>query len=243
MRTFLPALTAAALLASTVLPASADAVFDFYKLGRGVAGGDFRPTDGVACTGADLCSSAVDAGQRSGDLTYVSNGVTAVATGSYNGGSAAVVQDSDGGWTSTIGAGLGVYHLTGNTSDDNITTGEMLTISFDQIVRLTSIGLRSDGHNFTAWSIGATFLFDGVSTTLPLNIGRVALDRVGQSFSFAFGGASADQFYLSSMAVQTINPPQEATVPEPGSAALLLAALGAVGVAGRRRRGKPAQAA
>ena len=239
MRTFLSAI-AATLLAGASLPACADAVFDFYKLGRGAAGGDFRPIDGIVCSGSDLCSSNVDWGVRGGDLTFVAGGVTARATATYRGAAAAVVQDSESGWTSSHSAGLGVYHTSWNSSDDNITSGETLTVTFDRAVRLTSIGLRSDGHNFTGWASDATFLFGGHSMALPDNIGSIALDLIGQSFSFAFGGSHADQFYLSSMSVQTPLP-DASTVPEPAGFALMLAGLGALGWTGRRR-GQPANA-
>ena len=216
-----PAALAATVLALLGTPASADAVFDFYKLGRGA--GDFLSSDGIACTGADRCSSNVDAGVRNGDLTFSAGGITARATGTHNGQVAATVQDSDAGWTASIGAGLGVYHASGQTDDDNITAGEQLTLTFDRIVRLTSIGLRAEGHNFTGWDSNATFLFNGASMLLPDNVGRVALDLVGQSFTFAYGGSFADQFYLASMSVAEV--PAQITVPEPGSLALLLAGL------------------
>lgn len=233
---------AAACAAFVSLPAAADTVFDFYKLGRGA--GDFVSSDGIACTGADRCSSNVDAGVRNGDLTFQSGGITAVATGTSGGQTAAVVQDSDGGWTSSAGAGLGVYHLTGDSSDDNITSGEVLTLTFDRIVRLTSIALRADGHNYTAWDPRATFLFNGVSMLLPDDVGSISLHGVfGQTFTFAFGGgAFADQFYLASASV--LPGREEITVPEPGGLALLATALGALGWASRRRdAAKPAQRA
>lgn len=217
---------ASALLGIAALPASA-AQFDFYKLGRGAVNGDFLPTNGVACTGGDLCSSNVDGAVFGGNLSFTDGGVTAVATSSFASGASSVVQDHDGGWTASIGAGLGVYHKTGDTSDDNITSGETLTITFDQVVTLTSVGLRAEGHNFTGWGAGKTFLLDGVQTTLPQDTGSIAVDMTGNVFTFAYGGTNADQFYLASL---TVTP-----VPEPASVAMVLAGLGFVGVAQRRR--------
>lgn len=225
-------LIAAALVAIAAVPASATTTaatttFDFYKLGRGAAQ-DFRPTDGVVCTGGDLCSSDIDHAKLGGDLTFKKDGITSFATASYDGKVATVIQDATSNWTSTSGAGLGVYHLSGVNSDDNITLGEKLTLSFDQMVDLSSIGLRADGHNFTNWATGATFLLNGVSTLLPDNIGSIALNLTGMSFDFAYGGAKPSQFYLASATV--------APVPEPGTYALMLGGLGVAAFVARRRR-------
>lgn len=216
-----PHLLAAAVIGACSVPALA-ANFDFYKLGRGA--GDFVPTAGASsCTGGDLCSTI------GGTMTFASGGLTANATGTYNLGNATVVQDHESSWSASSGAGLGVYHNRSDTSDDNITFGESLTITFSQVVNLTSIGLRSDGHNYTGWSTGATFLLNGVSTLLPQNVGSISTDMTGQVFSFAFGGAHPDQFYLASL---TAVP----AVPEPGTYALLAAGLGVVSLVARRRR-------
>lgn len=224
------------------VPAAPATVFDFANLKANNQPG-FKPTDGIACSGADLCSSNVNGNVFGGDLTFVKNGLTVLASGSYNGSAfgsrAAVVQDAEGGYNGllsgagAIGAGLGVYHRKDN-SDDNITTGEALKLSFSSVVNLSSVGLRSDGHNTTSWINGAKFQysFDNVQWTtalLPRSVGQIALSHTGSDFYFRFGGGQkADQFYLSSMTVTA--------VPEPETFALLLAGLGLVGAAVRRRK-------
>ena len=227
----LPKLFAAA-LATALLP-SAAASFDFANLKyNGIVNSGFLPSDGIPCTGGDLCSSNVNGGVLNGDLTFSSGGVTVYATGSYNGNMAAVVQDHENGYNAAnkIGAGLGVYHLSNNSSDDNITVGEMLTLTFSQMVNLTSISLRSDGHNVSGWNAGSTFLFNGASMALPIGVGDIALNFTGTQFTFAYGGRNPDQLYLSGLTATQ--------VPEPGTLALMLAGLGATGFVARRRRSR-----
>lgn len=215
-------------LALAALPAAAADDFDFYKLGRGAL--DFLPTDGVPCTAGDLCSSNVDGGIFGGDLTFSVGSITVHATSSYGDFPSSVVQDHEPNWSATTGAGLGVYHTQPvDNSDDNITEGETLTLTFDQVVHLDAIGLRAEGHNFTGWDDGATFLFNGGSMLLPKGTGSIdSLGLSGSVFTFAYGGRQADQFYLSSVSVSA--------VPEPEVFALMLGGFGALGFVARRRR-------
>ncbi|MEO8351989.1 MAG: hypothetical protein ABI680_09670 [Chthoniobacteraceae bacterium] len=219
---------------------SASAVdFDFYKLGRG--GLDFLPTDGIAATGGDLTSSNVLGGIFDGDLTFTIGSLTAYATGTHNGSSAAVIQDAEAGWDNVRGdgAGLGVYqskyggsmHPNIDTSDDNVTSGETLTITFNQQVKLTAIGLSAEGHNTTNWFAGATFLLDGVSTALPTGSGIINLNETGSVFTFAFDDSrTGDQFYLASLTASAV-PEGGATLALLGLSTLTLGAL-------RKRLGK-----
>lgn len=241
MRIF-SALTLLALTSAPVV-AAPTVVFDFanLKYSGGVNTG-FLPTDGVACSGGDLCSSNI-ASSLSGDLTFSNGGLTVHAKGSYNGSAygsgAAVVQDHDNGYNGklsgvdAIGAGLGVYHKKSDTSDDNITSKEAIWLHFDQVVDLSSVGFRAEGHNTTGWISNATFQYSFDNATwftglLPKNVGQFALDHTGQDFYFKFGGKDADQFYISSMTVSA--------VPEPETYAMLLAGLGLVGFSLRRKR-------
>lgn len=233
----------------------AAATFDFANLtydGSGTALSDFagfKPTSGTFCTGGDLCSSNVNGGVLGGNLSYQSGGITVLATGFYNGGTASVVQDHDNGYNGLLfgstanGAGLGVYHRVNPTdnSDDNITAGEMLKLSFDQVVTLSDVGMRAEGHNTTSWLTNASFEYSTNGTTwisalLPdnnvvgnANAGRFVLGLTGQDFYFRYGGTSPiDQFYISSVTV--------AAVPEPEIYALMGLGLGLMGFMARRRK-------
>ena len=184
----------------------------------------------MKCTGGDLCSSNVDGKALNGDVTFISGGLTAKATGWYNGKQVVAIQDHENRYnlTSLIGAGLGVNHVSGNSSDDNITTRETLIVTFDQVVKLTSISLRSEGHDVIDLGANSVLLLNSSSTRLPLNVGSISTSLVGTTFCFAFGGSKADQFYLSGMTA--------AAVPEPETYALKLAGLAAVGFVACRRK-------
>ncbi len=234
---------------------AAGTVFDFANLtydGSGTALSDFsgfKPSDGIFCTGGDLCSSNVNGGVLGGDLTFQSGGITVYATGTYNGGTATVVQDHENGYNGLLygstatGAGLGVYHKVNPTdnSDDNITAGETLKLSFDQVVTMSEFGMRAEGHNTTAWLANASFEYSTNGTTwisalLPdndivgnTNAGKFVLGLSSQDFYFRYGGTlPIDQFYISSV---TVTP-----VPEPEVYAMLGLGLGLMGWAARRRR-------
>lgn len=212
-----------------VLPASA-ANFYFYKLSNPQIGSDFLPNNGSVLSG-DIVST------MGGYLEYTSDGLTLQATGTLAGSPVAVVQDHENGWDADTGAGLGVYKVLSplDTSDDNITSREKLTITFDQEVTIERIDLRAEGHNINGWFTGATFLLNGVQTTLPDGIGYLDVNMTGTEFTFAFddsvdtaGALRGDQFYLAAL---TASP---STVPE-GGASVALFGLGLAGLSLVRR--------
>jgi hypothetical protein len=228
------------ILASAVLAApavQAQTVFDFANLTNGNSS-NFLPTNGVNCTGDDKCSSDVSS-VLNGTLSFASGGITVNATAAYGGSLfgtiAAVVQDHENGYNNTtgIGAGLGVYHQLNNNSDDNITVGEALKLSFNQAVTISAIGLRDDGHN-TSFSSGTRFdySFDNLNWTTANLTSSVALNHTGQDFYIRYGETNGAQFYLSSMTVTA--------VPEPETYAMLMAGLGVIGFMSRRRKARKA---
>jgi hypothetical protein len=224
------------ILAGTVLAApavQAQTVFDFANLTDGGAS-NFLPTNGVNCTNGDKCSSDVSS-VLEGTLSFASGGITVNASASYLGSTfgtiAAVVQDhynpSNHGET---GAGLGVYHTKVNiNSDDNITTGEALKLSFNQDVTISAIGLNDDGHN-TSFTSGTKFdySFNNINWLSNDLTSSVALNHTGRDFYIRYGATNGAQFYLSSMTV--------AAVPEPETYAMLMAGLGVIGFMSRRRK-------
>jgi hypothetical protein len=233
-------LLAATLLGAIVGPASAAvAVFDFanlkYNSSTGFSG--FLPNETLSsgywnCTKGDICSSNLDAGiiGGGGDLKYVSSGIGVTATGFYKDGQATVVQDHDNGYNAAyrIGAGLGVYHKKATPSDDNITDKEKLVMTFDRVVKLEALSLRSEGHDTTHWRSNATFLLNGSALNLAGDLNFGTSNLIGKEFTFAYGGPKKDQFYLAGM---TVSP-----IPEPESYAMMLSGLAVMGFVARRRR-------
>jgi hypothetical protein len=242
MKSFKSLLTAL-LVVSAVSMVQAQTVFDFANLTyNNASNSGFLPTNGFNCSAGDKCSSNISSA-LSGTLSFASGGIGVNASASYKGSDfgtkAAVVQDHENGYngvqsgSNAVGAGLGVYHLKNDTSDDNITAKESIKMSFDRIVTLSAIGLRSDGHNTTNWNSNSTFEYslDNVtwaSAALPKNVGQFAMNQTGTDFYFRYGGDHASQFYLSSMTV--------AAVPEPQTYALMLGGMCVLGWATRRRQ-------
>lgn len=135
-------------------------------------------------------------------------------------------------------AGLGVCHtapapqssLSGCSSnggaapgDDNVTTGEALSVLFDKMVRITDLLFRNGGHGLldgTVWVDSRTFdVVDG-------KIDPDELATIGPVTTLDFEYVT-DQFYVSTV---TVSP-----VPLPASMMLLAFGLGGLGLAGRRK--------
>jgi hypothetical protein len=223
-------------------------IFNFDNLKHNPNFNGFLPSNGgFLCTGGDKCSSNIDGGLFGGELDYVSGIFSVAATGYFQTAPGdpynqfSVVQDHEDGYNGprydagAVGAGLGVYHELNNTTDDNVTLGEMIKLSFNMAVRLDWIGLRAEGHNTTNWVANATYQYSTDATNwttanLPTNTGKFDFnpDLVSKDYYFRFGGTTPDQFYISAAAVTA--------APEPASVALMGLGLGVVGLIARRRR-------
>lgn len=226
MKLFFSKTLAAGLLTVAAGTASAaPALFDFGNLTYYNAAGSFMPVaGGHSCTGGDACSAL------GGSMTYQVGSISVAAWG-YNTAqnkSAYVVQDHDG----NTGAGLGVYRTLTDTSDDNVQSGELLRMTFNQVVNLSSAVFAAEGHTPFANSKTLQYKVDGGSwTSAGLAAGLSNLH--GTTFSFRTGGAQPDEFYLNAMTVTT-------AVPEPETFAMMLAGLGLMGAIARRRKAQPA---
>jgi len=219
----------------------------------------FAPGAGSAATASYDFAAMADAyagghGGQEGSWDQVTggsvtdNGITLVAKGAYTGGEAHAFLDSK---DSGRPGGLGVCHSGfngsglsecsshggSNTSDDNVTLGETLTLLFDKAVFLADMVLR-DAHHF---------LFDGDviinGSTYSVTAGMInpwVLKSIGTLDTFVFDyveGSTPDaEFYITSLTVDDNpdnNPPP---VPLPAGGFLLLGGLGVLGAMKRKRK-------
>jgi PEP-CTERM motif len=132
------------------------------------------------------------------------------------------------------------------SNDDNVTTGEVLILTFNNAVTIDSIWFNNN-HDGDGTLLGNKIKIGGTDYALVAATGVPSYNddwKPSASFSVAAGGSllvtlastNAEQFYISGMTVT-------AAIPEPETYAMLLAGLGLLGFAARRRKLKEAAAA
>jgi hypothetical protein len=230
----LTCLALGAALCGAPLPGSSATTFDFSHL-TGASPTDFRPegTENIDywnCTGGDFCSSNLNRGKLGGALHFFIGPIRVWVKGYYQTSNTTqqvtVVQDHEPSYDPTrqIGAGLGVYHVTGDNNDDNVAIHEKLVLTFDQPVAISAVNLRTEAHTNT-WPGNRSFLLNGETT--PLVASLTGLNLRGTEFTFEYGGNQPDQFYLAGLVVSAI--------PEGQTYGMLLFGLAGLGLLQRSR--------
>lgn len=115
-------------------------------------------------------------------------------------------------------------------SDDNITNGESVTITFvNGLQGLSGFVFRDEIHNLINPNLtlgvginGGALVFQTFAQAIAAVYQNVS------SITFSFGGANPDQYYLSAF--------NASTIPIPGALPLLLSGLAGLGFASRRKK-------
>ncbi len=136
-------------------------------------------------------------------------------------------------------AGLGVCQNNTNScgGDDNVTTGESVTLMFDFAVNLSGLSFTNAGHNpvngADTLRIGTNLM--GLTSTTFAAAAAAAFNGI-TSITFAYddGAHSANQFYVNKVDVE--RDPTGGQIPLPAGLPLLLAGLGVLGVTKRLKK-------
>jgi PEP-CTERM motif-containing protein len=194
------------------LPMSASAaVIDFKAAAsdeRAIANG----APGATIDGFHMTFTAYDitGGGTTPAYAYLDNGAGLGVCRTLHGG----VNDHSGG-----------QNECGDSGDDNLQINEQVTIAFDFAVNISGLILVADGHG--ALPGARTLVINGGS--MLASAAMSATWNGVTSIQFNYGGANADQYYISAMNVE------RSTVPAPAALGLLGFGLAGVGFARRRR--------
>ncbi|MEY1554514.1 VPLPA-CTERM sorting domain-containing protein [Yoonia sp. R2331] len=137
----------------------------------------------------------------------------------------------------TVG-GTGKENQCNPGSDDNVTANEFVTIAFDVTMILSDFVFRAANHSLISSTSLDTLLIGinggGLSETSFGALSNIPLFGI-DSLTLAYGGTGAQEFYLSSVKAEP-DPNIVGQIPLPAGLPLLLAGLGALGLAKRRKQ-------
>ncbi len=149
-------------------------------------------------------------------MIFTSNGIAVTATSQVRNQSSHNDHDRDGdehnggfAYLDRGDAGLGVCKHLHNTqcspsSDDNVTFGEILQLTFDQEVSLNTVFFKNAGHGTTFGGDFKLSVDAGDWDTLSLAY-EFDANRIGTTFEFYnFNGGSGAEFYINKLSVNAV---------------------------------------
>lgn len=171
-------------------------------------------------------------------LSLLGDGFSVDITGTKNGIDSYAYLDSGHGGLGVCGT-LTAGNQCNPANDDNITSNEVLTMTFNNAVTIDKIWFNNN-HDGDGTLSGNNVQIGGTDYSLILATGVPSFSddwtpntsfyvAAGGSLSFQLASTNFDQFYISGMTVT-------AAVPEPETYAMLMAGLGLIGFMARRRK-------
>lgn len=190
-----------------------------------------------AATTWDFVSMANSGEYGISPLSLVGDGFTVDITGTKDGNAAFAYLDAGHGGLGVCGSLISSQ--CNPSSDDNITSGEVLKMTFNQAVTIDKIWFNNN-HDGDGSLSGNKIKIGGTDYSLISAIGVPSYNddwtpnvsfhvAAGGSLLFSLASTNSDQFYISGMTVT-------AAVPEPEVYAMMGLGLGLLGWVGRRRK-------